>query len=298
MQFSHLFLDKGLHTGDKTEVKYEVTTFPGGELNFRLTSGCPPKILIHQRVKNSEDLMLILMAVNALREMDCEEIQLHIPYLPYARQDRVCNAGEAFSLKVFAELINNCGFTKVFVFDAHSDVGPALINNCVNLDNHTFVYKVVRDILFNMDFDDTKHLAIVAPDAGAVKKIYKVTEMLTNAFPEVEFSLVTCDKVRNLKTMEIERTQVYAKNVYSNALIIDDICDGGRTMIEVAKVLKEKGCDNVNMCVSHGIFSKGFGVFNDLFHMIYSSRSFQSLEFDEGIKYDFDPDMIKQFDMV
>lgn len=276
MIYLNLDSDFKLPNTTKESIKFEAFTFPGGEFNIKLTSilDSSTDVMITQRVHDSNDIMEILMAVDALRRTEnVDNIELFIPYLPYARQDRVCNEGEAFSLKVFAQLINSCGFSRVHVFDAHSDVGPALIDNCVNHSNHLFIYHCVEHLL-SQSKDEQPHLAIVAPDAGAVKKIYKVVQMLATIFPEVEFELITCDKVRNLATGEILRTEVYAQHVYRNCLIIDDICDGGRTVIEVAKVLMDKGADNISIAVSHGIFSKGFDVFNEVITSIYTTNSF------------------------
>jgi len=259
---------------DYEPIEFEAFTFPGGEQHIKLVPFdiVPDQVRITHRIRTSADLMLILMAVDALRQQGVEHIELEIPYLPYARQDRVCNPGEAFTLKVFANLINSCDFKYVYILDAHSDVGPALINNCVNQDNSHFILESMEQYIDTYDVED---INIVAPDAGAVKKIYKLVQLLTNAYPNINFRLTTCDKVRNLSTGEIIRTEVYADHVLSHCVVIDDIVDGGRTMIEVTKALKDKGADHVTMMVAHGIFSKGYGVFGETINRIYTTNSFK-----------------------
>jgi ribose-phosphate pyrophosphokinase len=273
----YLNLDPGFKAGFEMgdNIEFETFTFPGGEVSIKLPLGTAAEsVMIIQRIRTSDDIMLILLTVNALREYDCvKEISLYIPYMPYGRQDRVCSKGEAFSLKVFAQLINSCGFRKVHTFDAHSDVGPALINNCLVHDNETFVLRAMRDYISLYDLQDVN---IVAPDSGAVKKIYKLVQSFSTEFPDVNFSLTVCDKIRNLKTGEIIRTEVYADRVFAHSIIIDDIIDGGRTMVEVSKALRQKGTEHVTMMVSHGIFSKGYGLFVDTFDRIYTTDSFKN----------------------
>ena len=71
---------------------------------------------------SADDVMTLVMISDALRQMDVKEILLTMPYVPYARQDRVCNPGEAFSIKAFSRIINSLEFSSVVVYDPHSDV--------------------------------------------------------------------------------------------------------------------------------------------------------------------------------
>lgn len=100
-----------------------------------------------------------------------------------------------------------------------------------------------------------KNHTIISPDAGATKKATEIARILGKD------SVVVCEKVRNPMTMEIEKTVVHmdpSKPVPLSVLIVDDICDGGRTFIELAKILKqEKGVSVVDLYVTHGIFSYG-----------------------------------------
>ncbi len=88
-----------------TDIKYEFLTFSGGEEHVRLKDN---------------------VCNDSIRRGGAESIICNIPYFPYARQDRVCNTGEAHALKVFADLINSCNFDLVEVMDPHSDVVEAV----------------------------------------------------------------------------------------------------------------------------------------------------------------------------
>jgi ribose-phosphate pyrophosphokinase len=207
--------------------------------------------------------MKLLMVTDALRNQGIKNIEVVIPYLPYARQDNIFNKGEALSVRVFAQLLNTQNYNKVTILDPHSNVGPSHINNVEIIDNHNFV----KESLTQYGDDYT----LVAPDAGALKKIFKLAQEL-----EVE-NVVTAEKLRNTKTGEIIRTVVHGDESDikdKHMVIVDDICDGGRTFIEIGKVLKEKGAKTVTLIVSHGIFSKGFEVFDGLVDYIFTTTSF------------------------
>lgn len=233
--------------------------FPGGEINVQINTPCP---IISTNVtailKSSDDIMALLLTVDALRNSGIEDFYLlKIPYFPYARQDRVCNPGEALSVKVMANLINSLGFQKVEIVDPHSDVTPALINNC----------KIIKPIEFISRIPNLTEYVLVSPDAGAEKKTYDLVKNLN------VMGMVRMTKKRDIRTGEITSIElVDAINTHNNKfLIVDDICDGGRTFIEAAKVLNIYG--SIDLYVTHGIFSQGFDVFRGYINTIYYSNS-------------------------
>ena len=116
---------------DKQRVP-KIFNFPGGEVQVSLQEfigKTSEKVTITARISSSDDVMALLMTNDAV-ERQCKGMKskhLIIPYLPYSRQDRVCNPGEALSVKVFAQFINSMNFDSVTTYDAHSDVGPPLL---------------------------------------------------------------------------------------------------------------------------------------------------------------------------
>ncbi len=111
------------------EIKYESKYFSGGEFHFRLTStpyrldwAKKEGIMITHRVVSANQILEILVAVDALRNEGVKNLELFIPYVPYGRQDRVVNQGESCGIKVMANLLNSCGFEAVYTLDNHSDV--------------------------------------------------------------------------------------------------------------------------------------------------------------------------------
>lgn len=203
-------------------------------------------------VNSPNDLLFdIAQAVDVVRSINSRAaIRLFIPYLPYARQDRRMTKHDAFSLKVFAKMLNSLKIDSVMCFDPHSDVSPALIDNLI---------PIAQDRIVNLSKVNAaltkSYPLLVAPDMGAVKKIHKVASALANVYEPV-----IMDKERNPATGEIGNHKIISgadKVAGRNCLIIDDICDGGRTFISAAAELKHQGALSVSLYVTHGLFSQG-----------------------------------------
>jgi len=251
-----------------TLVPCVITRWPGGEINLRLT---PPGVnftadlKIEAHVKDSADLMTLFMLTDALRRayQPKTPIALTLPYLPYARQDRVCNPGEPLGLRVLCNLINAQNYDSVTVYDPHSDVSTALLDR---------VRVVTQADLLSRAYTLFRGYTLVAPDAGALKKVGAVAKALTLPY-------VRADKTRDPETNDITGTVLIGKVAPdANLLIVDDICDGGRTFTELAKVLRTHTSGKIDLYVTHGIFSKGYGVFDDLIDTVYCAKPFKPLE--------------------
>lgn len=243
----------------------EAFNFAGGECHVRLDLALiGPTTAVTAYLYNSDDVMRLLLTVDAIRRVEPNTIiDLFIPYFPYARQDRVCYPGEAFSAQVMADLINGLDCAQVTIVDPHSDVTPGLIDNCRVMSQ--------ADIVVGTQLADTivqHNWTLIAPDAGAKTKTQTVAERLTSSTFQPD--VFCASKQRETNTGKITAT-VFDDDVAGKDLIIlDDICDGGRTFIELAKVLKEKGANDIYLYVTHGIFSKGLDVLKPYFKHIYT----------------------------
>lgn len=241
---------------------------------FDFPSGCEPHIKLPRitvdlvkitcRIKNLNDLFLLLLAVDSLKRLGVKRIRLFIPYLPFARQDRVMINGEPLSIKIISDLLNTQEFESVDIYDVHSEVSLALINKSSSISNHSFVSEVLRG---------KKDYFIISPDAGAYKKIFKVCQYL-----KYEGEIVLCNKLRDvsngvIRSLTVSHNDLEGKDCY----IIDDICDGGGTFTMLASVLKERNAGKINLIVSHGIFSKGIDALSGIDH-IYTTDSFKDLD--------------------
>ncbi|WP_343584994.1 ribose-phosphate diphosphokinase [Flavobacterium sp.] len=251
---------------NQEEIKFQSFTFSGGEPHIKIAPDfdANEKITITHRLNSFNDLGLLCVTVDALRRMDVKIIDLFIPYFPAARQDRVMIPGEPLSVKVYADIINAMQLNKVFVFDAHSEVTPALLNNSTVIPNYTFIKEVLNRI--------GENVKLISPDGGALKKIYKVSEFLGGV------EVVECSKSRDVKTGKLSGFKVYNDDLQGmDCLIVDDICDGGGTFVGLAEELKKKNAGKLYLAVSHGIFNKGFEVLN-CFDGIFTTNSFKDFE--------------------
>ncbi len=246
----------------KQKIEFDSMFFNGGEPHVKITdesvkaiSGSGVKIV--QRISCLDDLGKLFVLTDAIRRCRPHSLAVVIPYFPGARQDRVANPGEALTAKVYADLINSQKFDVVIIGDPHSDVTPALINNVyvVTLAN------ILGELTYENVLDDS--MSIIIPDAGATKRI-----LACPRFNGME--TIQCTKNRDTKTGKLTGAIVHNGDLIGKkCLIVDDICDGGRTFEALAKELKKQGATRVCLYVTHGIFSQGvIPLLSNLDHII------------------------------
>ena len=186
---------------------------------------------------------------------------LYLPYIPHARQDRVKNKEDIFTLKYFAEIINSLKFKKVYVIDPHSSVSEALINNIEVVSPKVFIDQVLDRI-------DTDNLLMFYPDEGAMKRYSGMASM------EYAFGI----KKRDWETGQILGLDVAGsvdKIKDSRILIVDDICSRGGTFYHSAKKLKELGAKEVYLYVTHceNTILEGELLTSGLIEKVYTTNS-------------------------
>jgi ribose-phosphate pyrophosphokinase len=271
-----LNLDKNFKPITEKEIEFECFIFSGGEPHIKIKTPLDNiGVSISHRLNSFNDFGLLCMAVDAVQRMNGTLNILYLPYFPGARQDRVMITGEPLSVKVYSDIINHFGFNRVILLDPHSEVTPALIRNCYIVTNHTFIQKVIQHI--------GHEIILISPDAGALKKIYKVSEFL-GGLPVVE-----CSKSRNVKSGKLSGFKVHQDDLKNkDCLIVDDICDGGGTFIGLAEELKKKNAGRVYLAVSHGIFSKGFTELEKSFELFFSTNSIKEMNHPKLVQIPFD----------
>lgn len=212
----------------------------------------------------NDNLFALESVVDALRmRYPMCFMHLRLPYVPYGRQDRICNDGEGHSLRIIGRKINSLGFKTVCVVDPHSTVTEAVIDNCHASSQHNVFAHIG-------DFSETY---IVAPDAGALKKCEEFAR-LTNAK-----GVLTCQKRRDMKTGKIiEFKMVDCDHVEpgSNFFVLDDICDKGGTFIAVADAIFKLHPARIDLAVTHGLFTHENGIepLIDVYDRVYTTDSY------------------------
>ena len=268
-----------LVNAENSDIKYKISKYPDGQQSISLDlpdTDFHEKITVSitSRLNSFRDLEVIIAANQALREFSyVENVKLNVPYFLGARSDRKFEAGTSNYLKtVICPIINSQNFSRVTVLDPHSDVLEACLNNYHKHDNH----RLVKDALSKIDNRDgaQDRICLVSPDAGAYKKIFDVAKKFN-----IE-NIITATKVRDIRSGNIIRTEIPTLNQHDDLkyVIIDDICDGGRTFIELAKAIKgSRPIAKVYLVVTHGIFSAGFEQLNKYFEGIYTTNSYRDV---------------------
>lgn len=220
-------------------------TFSDGSLEINLSSlnlEEPSKALnVLITSAKSEDVLGLFLLIDLLKQRFFNlPINLQMPYVPYMRSDRNMTVDTSFGIKTFSKLLNLLDLDQVTIYDPHSDVTPALISKVKTIQQHELAFLMLSDQSFDY---------IISPDAGASKKVLKLSE-------KMEIPCIEATKVRDLKTNKILKTNVNTLEKLEglSVLIVDDICEYGSTHRELAKVLKEEhGVKKVSLFVTHGV---------------------------------------------
>lgn len=254
----------GNTTFNTNDLKTDSGLYPAGEVGPTLNSELPAgwghpevdEITVIAHLPNSDEIMKLLNVVDALRrEYGNVKLKARIPYIPYARQDRVVHRGEALGAVPMANLINSLDFHEVVTLDPHSDVMAALIKN---------IRIITQTDVFHRVHKDWSNIHIVAPDNGA----YKKSSAFANAVGAA--GVIVCNKERI--NGHVHSLSMSADVTGLNLFVLDDICDGGRTFTELAK--HTTTAKRIELAVTHGLFTKGVDVVAKEFDHVYTTDSY------------------------
>jgi len=285
---------------ETSEIKYEVSKFPDGQHQIKILGyeyfspgnrredssitfysisqrNLGDKIQIKSRLNNFKDLELIICTVASLRNLGVKEIHLYVPFFLGSRSDRQFEEGSNNYLKqVICPIINSLKLDSVTVLDPHSDVLEACLNNFKKKDNLNLVRFATNSYQHSNKKTSgvmSEDFILISPDAGANKKIFKIAEQIG-----YKGDIITCSKSRdeNGKLSRVE-IPINTSLIDKDMIIIDDICDGGATFLNIAKKLKEIYKGKIYLIVTHGIFSKGLTELNKYFDGIYTTDSYATI---------------------
>ena len=281
-----------INPNDPLSCKYEISKFPDGQQSIKIVehnyctfyslSEQKHPITIYSRMNSFKDVELIICATQALRDIGVKRIKLYVPYFIGGRSDRKFSSGGVNYIKqVIAPIINSQGYEAVGVMDPHSDVIEACINNFRKISTEKLITSFIKDYFIQvkgLEKSDYSKFVLMSPDAGAMKKIYDLASSI-----RYEGDIITCSKHRDVdgkltKTivpLNIPLNDVMDKDI----IIVDDICDGGGTFINIAKVIKEEKrfVGKIYLIVTHGIFSRGFDELSKYFDRIYTTNSINDI---------------------
>lgn len=222
------------------EIIIQPNHFPAGELFLKINPPHNSENFISWIYENDAELFTLICIKRHIDETYPQRpCTLYLPYIGHARQDRVKNPEDVFTLKYFCEIINSLNFKQVRVLDAHSNVSLALLDRVVQIDVAPFINRAL-----NEHKKQAGEVALFFPDEGAVKRYGDNFNDYPIAFGMKKRDWAT-GKILGLEIMQSEN--IVGKNV----LIIDDICSRGGTFYYSAKALKEAGAANVSLYITH-----------------------------------------------
>lgn len=238
--------------------------FPDGTLLIKEIAPSMDGVNLSWFYEKDEEFMALYFLTKHLREKGMKDITLHLPYIPNARQDRVKEEEDIFTLKYFAQLINSLEFRQVVALDPHSYVSEALIDRIKAESPKKYVEKALAEI----EKENQDNILLFFPDEGAMKRYSSMFDL-----PYV-FGM----KKRDWTTGKIQGLEVAGQVELikgSTILIVDDICSRGGTFLHSAKALKELGADKLYLYISHceNTILEGELLKEDMLEKVYTTNS-------------------------
>lgn len=194
-----------------------------------------------------EEEFLHLAQLKTLLDTYCKIVKLSMPYLPYARQDKRVENKSTFALHAFATILNSLNFDTVEVIDAHNGLRASAIKNLIDISPRDGIFTAAHATCSNL---------LLFPDAGAKVRYEHLAK-------ELGLHFTHATKIRNQMTGTITGLTVEGFLQGRTILIVDDLCDGGMTFKLVAEHARKEGAKEVNLYVTHGLFTKGLTTLKD-----------------------------------
>lgn len=233
--------------------------FPGGEVGLALTSApdFPKDLTLLANIHNSDDLIKVILALNAYKTNYEPIRKLIIPYFPYARQDR-SEGSTPIATQAIARMLDGL-VDHVLCLDVHSSVTPACFRHSsfVSLDPYFYLERYLLQILevskYTQATLEELPITYVFPDDGAYKRYTRLHKLNF-----IKFSKARDPETGKLTKFRLDFVSDDKKPIYSNLVVVDDICDGGATFLGVGELLKSMFLTpKLHLFTAHGIYSKG-----------------------------------------
>lgn len=227
---------------EKVNLTYKI--FPDGE-SYVKVEGVEKEdliMLVHSlSPPQDRNLFVLLQMLSVLNDIGTKEIVLVVPYLAYARQDKMFLPGEAISSKVVSKVLNSFYFKKILVVEPHSKESISFFGEkaeSVSATNSVLYF--IKEVL-------RKNYVVVAPDEGRLNRVIEISKLLGSDYG---WLIKSRDRYSGKVESKIGKT---ISNT-SEVLLFDDIVSTGGTISEAAKILKKEGIKNIDLICVHGLF--------------------------------------------
>ena len=220
-----------------------VTRFSDGEFAVSYEESIRGRdvFLVQSTFPNSDNLMELLLMIDAAKRASARNIIAVIPYFGWARQDRKDKPRVSIGAKLIADLLMVAGIDRLITMDLHADQIQGFFDVPVD---HLYASGVILPYLQSLKLDN---LVIASPDVGGSKRANTYAKYLG-------CPLVLCNKTR-ARANVVDTMQIIGDVVGKNVVIVDDMVDTAGTIAKAADIMKEAGALSVRACASHCVMS-------------------------------------------
>ena len=223
--------------------KLQITKFSDGEFAVSYEESIRGRdiFLVQSTFPNSDNLMELLLMIDAAKRASARTINAVIPYFGWARQDRKDKPRVSIGAKLVADLLSVAGVNRVITMDLHADQIQGFFDVPVD---HLYASGVIMPYLKNLHLDE---LVIASPDVGGSKRANTYAKYLG-------CPLVLCNKTR-ARANVVATMQIIGEVEGKNVVIVDDMVDTAGTITKAADLMMESGANSVRACASHCVMS-------------------------------------------
>lgn len=222
--------------------------------------------LVQSTFPNANNLMELLLMIDAAKRASARTINAVIPYFGWARQDRKDRPRVAIGAKLVADMLTVAGIHRIITMDLHADQEQGFFNCPVD---HLYASSVLLPYLQSLNLPD---MVIAAPDMGSSKRASTYSKYL-------QCPLVLCNKTRE-RANEVSHMQVIGDVKDANVVIVDDMVDTAGTITMAADIMIQKGAKSVRAVASHCVMS---GPASER----VNASALEEIVFTDSIPYDF-----------
>ena len=223
--------------------KLQITTFADGEFAVSYEESIRGRdvFLVQSTFPNSDNLMELLLMIDAAKRASARNIVAVIPYFGWTRQDRKDKPRVCIGAKLVADLLSVAGIDRLITMDLHADQEQGFFNVPVD---HLYASTIMMPYISSLNL---KNLCIATPDVGGSKRASVYAKYF-------DCPLVLCNKTRKCANV-VSEMQVIGDVKGKDVILVDDIVDTAGTITMAANLMKEKGANSVRAIASHCVMS-------------------------------------------
>ena len=256
-----------------------VTKFADGEFEVSYEESIRGRdvFLVQSTFPNSDNLMELLLMIDAAKRASARSICAVVPYFGWARQDRKSKPRVSIGAKLVADLLSVAGIDRLITMDLHADQEQGFFDVPVD---HLYASTIMLPYIKNLGLPN---LCIATPDVGGSKRASSYAKYL-------DCPMVLCNKTRK-KANEVDSMQIIGDVKGMDVILVDDIVDTAGTICKAADIIMENGANSVRAIASHFIMS---GPANER----VAASALKEMLFTDSIPYKGNCDKVKQISVA